>query len=218
MTRRMVHQIESMHGVLGSRIRPLTGTLRIRFDPTLTRPERLLRAIESAPESLPVETALGEQLPPVKIRSCEHGPGCLDHERLRVAGGLAGRGGTPGWLEPGHVSSGGDATRRRHGGPTGALYQHRGRHACDRSIPALGRHELDDAILERSLPTPAFHRRPPADGRDHPAAAVRSSGGGRRNRGRGSRRSPHSRRPYPCLCRREDFRRRPRRAGPCPGR
>ena len=67
MTRRMVHQIELMHGVLGSRIRPLTGTLRIRFDPTLTRAERLLRAIESAPESLPVETALKDQLPPVKF-------------------------------------------------------------------------------------------------------------------------------------------------------
>ena len=67
MTRRMVHQIELMHGVLGSRILPLTGTLRIRFDPTLTRAERLLRAIESAPESLPVETALKDQLPPVKF-------------------------------------------------------------------------------------------------------------------------------------------------------
>ncbi len=67
MTRRMVHQIELMYGVLGSRILPLTGTLRIRFDPTLTRAERLLRAIESAPESLPVETALKDQLPPVKF-------------------------------------------------------------------------------------------------------------------------------------------------------
>ncbi len=57
LARRIAHRIESVHGVLSSVVRPLTGTLKICFDPTQTRPERLLRAVEAAPDSLPIEMA-----------------------------------------------------------------------------------------------------------------------------------------------------------------
>ena len=46
-------------GCSAASVRPLSGTLKIGFDPAQTRTERLLRALESAPDSLPVEIADG---------------------------------------------------------------------------------------------------------------------------------------------------------------
>ena len=67
LARRIAHRLESIHGVFSSAVRPLTGTLRIRFDPAQTRTERLLRALESAPESLPIELAVGTEPAPVQF-------------------------------------------------------------------------------------------------------------------------------------------------------
>ncbi len=60
LARRIAHQIESVHGVLSSVVRPLSQTLKIRFDPAQTRSERLLRALESVPDSLPFEIGGGQ--------------------------------------------------------------------------------------------------------------------------------------------------------------
>ena len=65
--RRIAHRIESVHGVLSSVVRPLSGTLQIRFDPLQTRTERLLRALEAAPDSLPLEIAVGSEPVPVQF-------------------------------------------------------------------------------------------------------------------------------------------------------
>jgi cation transport ATPase len=65
LARRISHQIEKVHGVTGAAVRPLTGVLRIDFDPAQTRPERLLRAVESAPESLPIELPGASEPPAV---------------------------------------------------------------------------------------------------------------------------------------------------------
>ncbi len=67
LARRIAHRIESVHGVLSSVVRPLSGTLKIRFDPAQTRIERLLRALESAPDSLPIEIAAGGEPVPVQF-------------------------------------------------------------------------------------------------------------------------------------------------------
>jgi cation transport ATPase len=64
LARRIAYQVEAVHGVQSSLIRPLSGTLRIRFDPAQTRTERLLRALETAPDSLPsVVTETGDPAP-----------------------------------------------------------------------------------------------------------------------------------------------------------
>jgi cation transport ATPase len=65
LIRRIAHQIENVHGVTGATVRPLTGILKIDFDPVQTRAERLLRAVESAPVNLPVELSAGSEPPPV---------------------------------------------------------------------------------------------------------------------------------------------------------
>jgi cation transport ATPase len=65
LARRIAHQVEKVHGVTGAVVRPLTGVLRIDFDPVQTRAERLLRAVEAAPDSLPVEPPEGSEPPPV---------------------------------------------------------------------------------------------------------------------------------------------------------
>ena len=67
LARRIAHRIESVHGVLSSAVRPLSGTLKIRFDPAQTRTERLLRALESAPDSLPLEIEVGSEPVPVQF-------------------------------------------------------------------------------------------------------------------------------------------------------
>ena len=67
LARRIAHRIESVHGVLSSVVRPLSGTLKICFDPAQTRTERLLRALESAPDSLPMEIAVGSEPVPVQF-------------------------------------------------------------------------------------------------------------------------------------------------------
>ncbi|MGO9601578.1 MAG: hypothetical protein ACLP7Q_26670 [Isosphaeraceae bacterium] len=53
MARRVAQHVESVHGVKSSDLSLLGGQLCIRFDPAQTRAERLLRALEAAPESLP---------------------------------------------------------------------------------------------------------------------------------------------------------------------
>jgi cation transport ATPase len=67
LARRIAHQIELAHGVQSSVIGALTGTLKIRFDPAQTRTERLLRALDAAPESLPLESTLGIEPAPVRF-------------------------------------------------------------------------------------------------------------------------------------------------------
>jgi Cu2+-exporting ATPase len=67
LARRIVHQVEAIHGVQGSAIRPLSGTLSIRFDPAQTRAERLLRVLESAPQALSREAPDGSDPPPVRF-------------------------------------------------------------------------------------------------------------------------------------------------------
>jgi cation transport ATPase len=67
LARRIAHHVESVHGVLSSVVRPWTGILKIRFDPAQTRAERLLRALESAPEALPIEVAVGSEPVPVQF-------------------------------------------------------------------------------------------------------------------------------------------------------
>jgi Cu2+-exporting ATPase len=57
LARRVAAQVETVHGVHECTLRPRTGTLRIRFDPARTGMERLLRVLESAPESLAAEVA-----------------------------------------------------------------------------------------------------------------------------------------------------------------
>ena len=76
LARRIAHRIESVHGVLSSVVRPLTGTLKICFDPTQTRPERLLRAVERRPipcRSRCARTGTG----PRPVRPGQHGHGCF---------------------------------------------------------------------------------------------------------------------------------------------
>ena len=53
MARRVAQHVESVHGVKSSDLSLLGGQLCIRFDPAQTRAERLLRALEAAPETLP---------------------------------------------------------------------------------------------------------------------------------------------------------------------
>jgi cation transport ATPase len=67
LARRIASQVEAVHGVQSSLIRPLTGTLRIRFDPAQTRVERLLRALETAPDSLSRVVAEAGDPAPVKF-------------------------------------------------------------------------------------------------------------------------------------------------------
>jgi cation transport ATPase len=57
MARRVAQHVESFHGVKSSVLSLLGGQLHIRFDPAQTRAERLLRALEAAPESLPAVAA-----------------------------------------------------------------------------------------------------------------------------------------------------------------
>jgi cation transport ATPase len=57
LARRVAHVMESVHGVTMAALRPLSGTLRIRFDPLQTQVERLLHALEAARQRLPAEPA-----------------------------------------------------------------------------------------------------------------------------------------------------------------
>ncbi len=67
LARRIARQLELAHGVESSVIGPLSGTLKIRFDPAQTRAERLLRALEALPDSLPTETMHGDEPAPVNF-------------------------------------------------------------------------------------------------------------------------------------------------------
>jgi cation transport ATPase len=59
---RISHTMEAVHGVQSAGLRPLSGSLRIRFDPLQTQTERLLHALEAACQTLPAEPA-GEIAP-----------------------------------------------------------------------------------------------------------------------------------------------------------
>lgn len=65
--RRIAQHVESLHGVKSSDLSLLGGQLCIRFDPAQTRAERLLQALEVAPESLPAIAADPSEPSPVKF-------------------------------------------------------------------------------------------------------------------------------------------------------
>jgi Cu2+-exporting ATPase len=67
MARRVAQQVESFHGVKSSVLSLIGGQLCIRFDPAQTRAERLLRALEAAPQSLPAIPADPSETTPARF-------------------------------------------------------------------------------------------------------------------------------------------------------
>ncbi|MGC8640214.1 MAG: hypothetical protein ACP5XB_10110 [Isosphaeraceae bacterium] len=63
----LLRQVESVPGVRRAIVRPLTGSLKIQFDPGQTRGERLLRVLESAPALFRRESVQPLEPPPVRF-------------------------------------------------------------------------------------------------------------------------------------------------------
>ena len=63
----LVRQVESVQGVRRGAVRPLSGTLKIHFDPAQTRTERLLRVLEGAPDLFRREIVQPSEPAPVRF-------------------------------------------------------------------------------------------------------------------------------------------------------
>ena len=193
LARRIAHRIESVHGVLSSVVRPLSGTLKIGFDPAQTRTERLLRALESAPDSLPIEIAAGGEPVPVQFGLVNTAIALSVVSDFVVPSVWPA---TAALLVGTNLRMFRDAASQLGQWSTRlarALHHHRRGHAGHRTVPSLGRDELDVAVLEATVPAAACQRPATAPGRGHPATALRPARVRGRGRGRGPGRAACSR-------------------------